>query len=167
MKQTSPCVQRSNCFCHSRTNLTISKLLVQKIASSKPVQACPDLRLQCRPIQKKKQSVAFERLPLPISLRISVIVRPNSSDNSQLAKASMEIAAVQQISIRRKSAGNIQLRIQRGFPWNPLFAKIYGIAKVSPTNPYFRGSDSIHYSFSLRKSNLDVRKYSKGAYSRK
>ena len=54
MEQISPCVQRSNYFCHGLTLLTISKLLlVRKDYLTEATTNRPDLHLQCQRVQKK------------------------------------------------------------------------------------------------------------------
>ena len=59
LEQISPHVQCSNCICHGRTKLTISKLLVEKITSTKLLQDCPVL---------KHELVTLKPPPLPINL---------------------------------------------------------------------------------------------------
>ena len=80
-------VQQSNCICHGRTKTTFSKLLEERNTSTKPLQE--------RPVEKV-QFVARERLPLPISLRILVIVQSTASNNRHAVSQSEQESSKQE-----------------------------------------------------------------------
>ena len=109
LEQILPCVQHSNSFCHGQMNWTISKLLVERI----PHQSCYKIAqiFICSATPSKKTSwfPSKDRHYQLISLRLLVLIRPTANGDGQLAKASRKTAAVQQMNIQRKSAGNITL----------------------------------------------------------